>query len=264
MNKAHRQPVDTFFRPIGGLAAAIIFIFFHAPKTAKPVVATWKEKGLQMDPVGIVLIMGLITSFTLAMQYGGQTKPWKSSDVIGLLVGFGLFLITFIGWERFQGERAMVPPRIFKQRFLWPGALFQFFFSGGYFVLLYYIPIYFQSIDNTSAIGSGVRNLPLVIAVMIAGMVGGITVSATGYAYPLMVGGSAVATVGIGLIYTWDIGTPIGKWIGYQFFAGFFFSLPWMLSMNIAQAHSAPIDLPSATAMIFCTCLPFPSVTTKA
>jgi MFS family permease len=238
--------------PIGGLAAAIIFFFFHTPEDAKPAEASWKEKALQMDPVGIALIMGLITSFTLAMQYGGQTKPWNSSVVIGLLVGFFLFLIAFLVWEVFLGERAMVPPRLFKQRFLWAGAFFQFFFAGGYFLLLYYIPIYFQSVDNTSAIGSGVRNLPLVIAVSIAGIAGGVAVSITGHATPIMVVGSALATVGIGLIYTWDIGTSSSRWIGYQVFAGFFFSLPWMLSMNIAQAHSDPKDLPSATATIFC------------
>jgi hypothetical protein len=98
-----------------------------------------------------------------------------------------------------------------------------------------------------------VRNLPLVIAISIFGIVAGISVSVSGHATPFMVVSSALATVGIALIYTFNIGTTSGKWIGYQVFAGsIFFASAWMLSMNIAQAHSDPKDLSAATATIFC------------
>ena len=36
--------------------------------------------------------------------------------------------------------------------------------AGGFFILLYYIPIYFQAVRNTSATESGIRNLALIIA----------------------------------------------------------------------------------------------------
>ena len=36
--------------------------------------------------------------------------------------------------------------------------------AGGFFVLLYYIPIYFQAVRNTTATNSGIRNLALIIA----------------------------------------------------------------------------------------------------
>ncbi|TVY36006.1 putative efflux pump [Lachnellula subtilissima] len=229
--------------PIGGLAAALIVFFFSNPDAAKPVEATWKEKLLQMDFVGVALVMSFIISFTLALQYGGQSKAWSSSEVIGLFVGFVLILITLVIWEFFQDERAMMVPRLIKQRIIWTGALFQLFFAGAYFILLYYLPIYFQSIDNTSAIGSGVRNLPTVIAVGIGGLAGGAAVSITGYATPFSVASSALATVGTGLLYTLDIGTSPGKWIGYQIIAGFFFCFPYMNTMNIVQALSKPEDI---------------------
>jgi hypothetical protein len=37
-------------------------------------------------------------------------------------------------------------------------------FSGAFFVLLYYLPIYFQAIDGATAQQSGIRNLPLILA----------------------------------------------------------------------------------------------------
>ncbi|KAK2880182.1 hypothetical protein FQN49_000475, partial [Arthroderma sp. PD_2] len=63
--------------PVGGVSGLIILLFFHTPSTAKPVMATWKERLLQMDPVGTAMIMGAIVAYLLAMQSGGQTKPWN-------------------------------------------------------------------------------------------------------------------------------------------------------------------------------------------
>lgn len=65
-----------------------------------------------MDLVGATLMMGLIVSFILALQYGGQTHSWKSSEVIGLLVGFCVFILAFVAWETYQKERAMIVPRL--------------------------------------------------------------------------------------------------------------------------------------------------------
>jgi MFS transporter, DHA2 family, glioxin efflux transporter len=65
-----------------------------------------------MDFLGAGLVMGVITSFMLAMQYGGQTHAWSSSVVIGLLVGCFAMLVTFVGWEIYQKERAMVVKRL--------------------------------------------------------------------------------------------------------------------------------------------------------
>jgi hypothetical protein len=65
-----------------------------------------------MDLVGATLMMGLIVSYILALQYGGQTHSWKSSEVIGLLVSFFLFVLAFVAWEIHQKERAMIVPRL--------------------------------------------------------------------------------------------------------------------------------------------------------
>lgn len=65
-----------------------------------------------MDLIGAALMMSLIVSYMLALQYGGQTHPWKSSLVIGLLVGFVAIVAVFIAWEIYQKERAMIVKRL--------------------------------------------------------------------------------------------------------------------------------------------------------
>jgi uncharacterized membrane protein len=55
----------------------------------------------------------------LALQYGGVTHPWKSSIVVGLRVGFGLMVIALIIVEIWQDKRAMLTPRLMRQRAVW-------------------------------------------------------------------------------------------------------------------------------------------------
>lgn len=67
---------------------------------------------LQLDLLGASLMMALVTMYTLALQYGGQTHPWKSGIVIGLLVGSFAIFVIFVIWEVYQKERAMIVQRL--------------------------------------------------------------------------------------------------------------------------------------------------------
>lgn len=238
--------------PIGGASAIAIFLFFKTPAHAVPAKATLLEKLLQMDLGGSALVMGAVVCFILALQWGGQTKPWNSADVVGLLVGFGLITIAFSALEWFQGERAMINSRIVKQRTVLISCVYAFFFAGAYFSLVYYLPIYFQSIDGTSPTTSGVRNLPLILAVTVATIVSGALISATGYFTPILIGGAAVAAIGSGLLYTLDIGTSTGKWIGYQILAGAGYGIAFQVPMISTQGTVDPSDLSPATAIVLC------------
>jgi MFS transporter, DHA2 family, glioxin efflux transporter len=239
--------------PIGGAAALAVFFFFHLPAAVAPPRVSWKTKLLHVDPVGIALVMGSITCFILALQYAGSSHPWNSSVVIGLLVGFVLLTATLVAWEIWLGDYAMMLPRLYKQRSLWATAPFQFFFMGSYIVLLYYLPIYFQSILGTSPLTSGVDNLPLVLAATVFALAGGAVVMQTGRAQQVMAVGSLLSTVSIGLLYTLDIGTPTSKWVGYQFFTGATMAFAIMHGLTVAQAYVGPEDLSAVTANLLCT-----------
>ncbi|KGO58338.1 Major facilitator superfamily domain, general substrate transporter [Penicillium expansum] len=236
--------------PIGGVAAFVILLTFKTPKAAKVVQATLKEKLLHMDPIATVLTMGALACMLLALQYGGATYAWYSSVVIGLLVGFVVIVIALIVAEIWQGERAMLTPRIMRKRTVWVSSVWGFFFAGGYFVTLYYLPIYFQSIDNVSPIGSGVRNIPLIIMFGIATFGSGRVITKTGIATPYMAASSVIVTIAAGLLYTLDVGTSTGKWVGYQILAGFGYGLALQVPVVVVQAFAEPSDMAPTTAII--------------
>ncbi len=236
--------------PIGAISGFIILLFFKTPSAAKPKSATLREKLLQMDPVGGVLVMGAIISYILALHYGGQTYAWSSSQVVGLLVGFVVLSAAFTAWEWCQETRAMVPFRLARDRVYIVSSVFAFFFSGAYFLIIYYLPIYFQAIDNVSPAISGVRNLPLILAVTISMLASGAYISITGIAAPIIVIGTALGTVCAGLLYTLDISTGEGKWIGYQVIGGVGWGIASQIPIITVQATAPAADLAEVTAIL--------------
>lgn len=82
-----------------------------------------KTKLDNMDPLGSMLIMGAACCLLLALQWGGDAKPWNSPDVIGCLVGAVTIGVIFLLWQWKRQERALIIPRVFKQRSVWTGSV---------------------------------------------------------------------------------------------------------------------------------------------
>lgn len=238
--------------PIGGAAAAVIFFTFHTPPEASPKKEPLLSKIWGLDLIGAVLVAAAIICFILAMQYGGQSMPWRSATVIGLLVGSVAITAVFAAWQIRQGDKAMIPPRILTKRHIWPTVLFQAFFAGAYFISLYYLPIYFQSVDGVSPIQSGVRNLPLVATGSVFMIIAGQIVSRTGRMAPNMVIGSAAATIAYGLYNTFGEHGITGQWVGYQILSGAATGATFQMAVLTVQAHSEPAEMAMATSINFC------------
>lgn len=86
---------------------------------------------------------------------------------------------------------------------------------------IYFLPFYFQAVKGTTAEGSGIRTIPYLGSVILASIIIGGAITALGWYKPFMIIGSAIFTVGAGLIYTLAVNSSTGKWVGYQFVSGF-------------------------------------------
>ena len=234
--------------PIGAVAAAIIVIFFHAPVEPEP--ATRREIFLQMDFPGTFILMAAIVCYLLAMQWAGTTRPWDDPSVIATLVMFGLLTIAFLALEYYQGDRALLSGRLLKDRTIMAMCAFIFVVAGAFFILLYYLPIYFQATLNVSAAKSGIDNLPLVLGTSLFSIVSGALLSGWGQYIPVMAVGTTILSVGCGLVYTLDADSPPSQWIGYQALVGIGVGLVLQIPVIVCQAISEPSDLSSISAIV--------------
>lgn len=160
--------------PLGGIVFLIFFFFVRLPdRKLKDGDNSVVTKLLQLDLGGFAIFAAACVMLLIGLQWGGTKYSWSSSKVIGLLCGGGAGFALFGVWLAYKGDDAMIPPRILGSRKLVATGLTQFFQSGGTFILMYYLPIWFQSIKNASPLMSGVMILPTIISQIIASPLSG-------------------------------------------------------------------------------------------
>jgi hypothetical protein len=76
------------------------------------------------------------------------------------------------------------------------------------------------------------------------------SLTAFGYFAPFLVSGAVLATIGSGLLYTLDIGSPSSRWIGYQVVAGIGLGISFQTPIMIGQALAKEEDVATVTAIL--------------
>ena len=128
-----------------------------------------------------VLRLGNQFSSSLVSQSGGNgTFSWTSSVVLGTIITGGICLIAAVINELYTTRQPLVAPRLFKTRTT-GGVLISVFLHGVVFTpTLYYMPLYFQAVDGSSATFSGVQLLPLSLMTAVTATATGFIIAKTG------------------------------------------------------------------------------------
>lgn len=191
-----------------------------------------------------------IVCLLLALQWGGTKYPWSNGRIIALLVLFGVLIIVFIGIQIWKGEYATVPLHIVRKRSIAFGALFGFFIGSSFFVIVYFVPIWFQAIKEVSATKSGIMCIPMVLAMVVFSLLSGGTVTAVGYYVPLFYLSSVLSAIGVGLLTTFTTTTGHPKWIGYQVIYGAGVGIGFQLPIIATQVVLSTKDVAVGTAIV--------------
>lgn len=117
-------------------------------------------------------------------------------------------------------------------------------------LFLYYLPIYFQSIQGLSAIDSGVANLLTLVFFSLGSLLGGHVVAKTRITMPIATIGALICVIGSALIYTLDVDSSRPRYLGYQVLLGLGIGIGNQLPMTAVQGFSAPEDLTSNTGIV--------------
>jgi hypothetical protein len=210
-----------------------------------------REKLERLDPIGTLCFLPGIVCLLLALQLGGSTYAWNDDLIVVLWVVFGLLMIAFAGVQAWKQENATLPPRILRYRSVTASTWFAFCISGSMTVIIYFLPVWFQAIERVSAIESGIRILPLIIALLVASIIAGGTVSALGYYTPMLIGCSIVMSAGAGMMTTFKVDTGKAIWIGYQVIFGFGIGLGQQQAGLAAQTVLPTVDVPVGVSLKF-------------
>jgi hypothetical protein len=133
------------------------------------------------DWIGLLLFVSGIVLFLTALASGGNgTFSWTSSAVLGMIITGGICLVAAVINELYTTRQPLIPPRLFKTRTT-GGVLISVFLHGVVFTpTLYYMPLYFQAVDGSSATFSGVQLLPLSLMTAVTATATGFIIAKTG------------------------------------------------------------------------------------
>ncbi|KAJ7631431.1 ABC transporter [Mycena polygramma] len=211
--------------PVGGVSLVAVTLLLKAspPLGSDPTKRSWPEIRRQvahLDFLGATLVAGAVTSLVLALQWGGNTKPWDDTAVIICFVLSGVIAGVFVAWEIYLGEQAMTPMSIMHSKSIY--AILGFCFLGRFSMLIYsyYIPIFYQAVRHHSATKSGIDILPFMLAAVITIIGSGQIVGRTGYYWYFLVISPFFLGVGSGLLYTLNMDSSSAKIAGFQIIAG--------------------------------------------
>ncbi|TGO18939.1 hypothetical protein BPAE_0359g00010 [Botrytis paeoniae] len=224
--------------PVGG-AAAFILLFVVKGKSRKNT-DTFLQKLRRMDPIGTLVFIAGIVSILLALQFGGNQYSLGDTRSILLFILGGILRMTFVTIQFTSGDDATVPIRIIKQRSVASVAWLSFFNSCSFYLVVYYIPIWFQAVQGLDAFDSGLHTLPLVLALVFATLFAAIFQRSIGYYVPMIIVSSIIAPVGAGLAkwMSWPVVFGSGLGLGMQ-----------QISLAI-QASLPDDDIPIGPALI--------------
>jgi hypothetical protein len=194
--------------------------------------------------------MPAVICLLLALQWGGTTYAWSNGRIIALFVIFGVLLIGFLYVQYIQKEDATVPFRIVSDRSVWAGSIYAFGTGSAFFILVYYLPIWFQAVQGISAVDSGIRNLPMLISVVLLSIASGGMVTAFGQYAPFMIIGTILMSVGAGMLSLFTPSTSSSVWIGYQVLFGAGVGLGMQQPLMAVQTVLDIKDVPTGTAFV--------------
>jgi EmrB/QacA subfamily drug resistance transporter len=224
--------------PIGIIALAVVIFTLHLAK---------QNNRPKLDILGMFLIAAASTCIVLFGVWGGTKYAWDSAEIIGLGVGFVVLTALFLLAERHAAE-PILPLRLFRSSIFNIAGLIGLVIGVALFGAVSYIGFFLQTVDGVNATVSGLLMLPFVGGLLVSSIGSGRIVSATGRYKIFPILGTAIGTVGMGLLSRLSpTSTRVENGI-YMAVLGFGIGLVMQILVLVVQNAAPREDLGSATA----------------
>ncbi|KAM7215559.1 efflux pump aflT [Rhypophila decipiens] len=186
--------------------------------SGKPAATVWARLAA-LDYLGMVLLIPGICCLLVAVDNGG-TEGWADKTTIGCFVGAGLLIPSFALSQWWKGEAALLPPRIVTDRLVFSCCVFTLCVESCFMVMVYYMPMWFQTVQGVSAAESGIRYLAHSVSYCVVELACAGIVFKTGYVQPCMLLGSILIPIGGGLLSMSKVWSGPEHWATFQIIVG--------------------------------------------
>ena len=226
--------------PLGILALVV---------TSAVLPATRYRFQVRIDWAGIALLSGAITTLVLLTTWGGIEYAWGSGVIIGLGIVTAVLLAAFVAVER-RVDEPTLPLRLFRIRTFRIATIVSLIVGVAMYGAVTYLPTFLQVANGASASDSGLLIVPVMAGLLSASVTAGQIITRTGRyrVFPMI--GMGVASLGLFLLSTLDVGSSRWESSLYMFVFGAGIGMVMQI-MVLATQNEAPLaDLGVATSSI--------------
>jgi multidrug resistance protein len=181
--------------PVGGAALIYLWLTLHLP---------YKKVPHKIDYLGAGTLAIAATSLVLLTTWGGTQYAWGSAMIVGL----GVLAIAATAAFLFIQTRAaepVLPLHVFRNRNFSVATGMSFLLGFAMLGALTFLPLYQQTVQHLSAVGSGLLLIPMMLGVTVTSLIGGFVMTRTGR----LQSGIRYAILGIGMGFLMQITSVI-------------------------------------------------------
>lgn len=187
--------------PLGILAVVATIVLLRLPKLNR----TERPK---IDYLGMMLLAIATSTLVLVGTWGGSMYEWGSPQIIGLIIATVVVGALFVLVESRATEPVM-PLSLFKDRNFNVTTIAGLLIAVAMFGAVGYLPTYFQMAVGASATAAGLLMIPMMAALLLTSIVTGAMISKTGKYKALPIVGTFIVAIGVGLLATVQVDTPV-------------------------------------------------------
>ncbi len=224
--------------PLGVIAIVLAAIFLKIPK---------HHHQVRLDIAGIATMAVAVTSIILVASWGGTQYEWGSTIINVLIVLAVLFSALFVLAESRAAE-PIIPLNLFKSRNFVLVTVAGLLMGVAMFGTISYMPTYFQIVVGANATEAGLLLLSMTFGLMSMAIITGQLAARTGRYRWMPIVSMIVTAIGLVLMSTLTVDTPIAVTLTYLFVLGAGIGTGMQILVLIVQNSFHDSQVGTATA----------------
>ncbi|HEY7011720.1 MAG TPA: MDR family MFS transporter [Streptosporangiaceae bacterium] len=224
--------------PVGGAALIYLWTTLHLP---------YKKIQHKIDYLGAGVLAIAATAIVLLTTWGGTQYAWGSTMIIGLGVLAIAATAAFLYIETRAAE-PVLPLHVFKNRNFSVATGMSFLLGMAMLGALTFLPLYQQTVQGLSAVGSGLMLIPMMLGVTVTSLIGGFIMTKTGRYKALPVIGGGIMSVAMFLLTGLGVNTSLWHSGIYYAVLGIGMGFLMQITSVIVQNSVEPRDIGVASS----------------
>jgi EmrB/QacA subfamily drug resistance transporter len=224
--------------PVGGAALIYLWTTLHLP---------YKKIPHKIDYLGAGVLAIAATAIVLLTTWGGSQYPWRSTMIIGLGVVAVIATAMFLFIETRAAE-PVLPLHVFKNRNFSVSTAMSFLLGMAMLGALTFLPLYQQTVQHLSAVGSGLMLIPMMLGVTVTSLIGGFVMTRTGRYKAMPIIGGAIMSVAMVLLTGLGVSTSLLHSGIYYAILGIGMGFLMQITSVIVQNSVEPRDIGVASS----------------